>query len=55
MSKEEALAYCYKHRDEYIRDHDSIVEGTEQFECLITILEAGTITPDQISDYGMEF
>lgn len=55
MTKEEAIDYCYRHRDEYIRDASSIDEGIEQFECLIVILEDGVITPDQLSEYGMEY
>lgn len=55
MNKEEALEYCYDHRDDYIRDFDSIDEGIRQFDCLISILESDTITPDQIADYGMDY
>lgn len=55
MTKEEALEYCYKHRDQYIRDADSINEGIRQFDCLISILEDGTIKPEQLPEYGMEY
>ena len=55
MTKEEAINYCYKHREEYIRDFDSVDEGIRQFDCLISILESGTITPDQLPEYGMEY
>jgi hypothetical protein len=54
MTKSEALDYCYDHRDEFIRGFDSVDEGIDQFNCLITILESGTIDPDEIFDYGME-
>ncbi len=55
MNKKEALDYCEKHRNEYIRGFESIGEGTRQYDCLITILEEDTITPDELSDYGMDF
>lgn len=55
MTKEEAVSYCYKHRDEYIKDTGSIDDGIRQFDCLISILEDGTIRPDQLAEYGMEY
>ena len=55
MKVTEALEYCYKYRDEFIRDFDSIDEGIEQFDGLIVLLDSGTIKPDEIADYGMEF
>lgn len=55
MTKNEALEYCYKHKDQYIRDFDSIAEGIRSFDCLIAIIEEDTITPDQIKDYGMDY
>jgi len=55
MTKEEAINYCYNHRDEYIRDSENIDQGIRQFDCLIACLESGTITPEQLPDYGMEY
>ena len=55
MTLSEALDYCYDHEDDFIRDFDSISEGTRQFECLITILEYETIKPVDLPDYGMDF
>lgn len=55
MNKQEAVNYCYENRDKFVHSFESIDEGVRQFECLVTILESGTITPDEISDYGMEF
>lgn len=55
MTKEEAVSYCYKHRDQFIRDSESIDAGIRQFDCLIVILEEGTITPEELSDYGMDY
>lgn len=56
MNKEEALEYCYKHEKEYKSDLYACGEdGDEMFACLITILESGTITPDQLKDYGMDY
>jgi len=55
ISKEEAIAYCEEHRDEYIRDSDSVDEGIRQYDCLIVILEDGTIKPNEIAAYRMNF
>ena len=55
MNKDEAIAYCYLHRDEYIRDSGSIDEGSRGFDCLISILESDTIKPDQLAEYGMKY
>jgi len=55
MNKEEAIAYCYRHKDQYIRDADSIDEGIRQFDCLVSILESDTISPDQLAEYGMDY
>ena len=54
MTKSEALEYCWEHRNEFIRDSESVDEGIRQFDCLISLLEYGTISPDEIGDYGME-
>jgi hypothetical protein len=55
MTRDEAIQYCYEHKDEYIRDFDSISEGRRQFDCLIEILEHGTIQPSELPQYGMDF
>lgn len=55
MTIKEALDYCYKHRDEYIKDFDSVDDGVRQFDCLIVIVEDGTIKPEQLSEYGMDY
>ena len=56
MSKEEALSYCYKHRNQYISDlYAAGEDGVEQFDCLIGILESGTIKPSELPEYGMDY
>lgn len=56
MTLQEALDYCYKHEHQYISDMEAAGErGQRAFDCLITILEEGTITPDQLKDYGMDY
>lgn len=52
-SKDEAISFCYENRDKYIRQMDSIDEGVEQFDCLISILEGDTISVTDLPDYGM--
>ncbi len=53
MDKEQALAFCYRNRDEYIKGFERVDEGLRQFDCLVALLEDGTVTPDQLGDYGM--
>ena len=56
VTKEEALEYCYKHQREYEADnYTDNRSGAELFECLIAILEDGTILPSELADYGMEY
>jgi len=56
MTKEEAIEYCYKHRNEYLRDAYGCGEdGIEQFDCLVSCLESGHIKPDELAKYGMEY
>ncbi len=55
LTKAEALDYCYKHKNEYIKDFDSVSEGIRAFDCLIEILESGTIKPSQLPEYGMDY
>ena len=55
MTKEEALIYCYKHKDEYIRDFDNIAEGIRAFECLISNLEEEITLPSELASYGMDY
>lgn len=58
MTKDEAVQYCYRHKKEFIRDAiDADIdpsEATEQFDCLIEILD-GCILPSQLPDYGMDY
>lgn len=56
MTKEEALDYCYKHRDEFISDSFAGGDnGVRQFDCLISILEDDVISPSELADYGMDY
>jgi hypothetical protein len=56
MTKEEAVKYCYKHRNQFISDlYAAGEDGNEQFDCLISILESGTIKPSELPDYGMDY
>lgn len=53
MTKEEALEYCYMHRKQYI--HDAVEDGERLFDCLIYILEEGSIQPKDLPNYGMDY
>ena len=56
MTVEEALRYCYQHENEYKADaYSSGEDGCRQFDCLIEILESGTIQPKELPDYGMNY
>lgn len=56
MTKDEAIKYCYQHEHDYIAEMESCGEnGRRQFDCLIEILESGTIQPENLPDYGMDF
>jgi hypothetical protein len=55
MTIEEAIDYCYEHKNDYIKDCDDVSEGMEQFECLISCLESGHINPTELPDYGMKY
>lgn len=56
MTKEEALAYCYKHERQFKADAYAAGEdGERQFDCLIEILEGETIQPKDLPGYGMDY
>ena len=55
MTKNEAVDYCYRHKEEYIRGSETVHAGIRSFYCLIAILEDGTIQPSELADYGMEY
>lgn len=46
----EALQYCYAHEKQYVSETDR-----RTFDCLITIVETGTIKPAQLPEYGMDY
>jgi len=56
MTKEEAINYCLKHRNEFLAEaYESGEDGLGQYECLISCLEEGRIDPEELVDYGMDF
>lgn len=56
MTKQEAIDYCYLHENEYKADlYAGGEDGNEQFNCLIVCLESGTIKPEELVDYGMDY
>lgn len=56
MTKQEALDYCYLHENEYKADaYSSGDDGCKQFDCLISCLESGTIKPEELAQYGMDY
>lgn len=57
MPKDDLLSYCYKHKKQYIFDSsDDVNEGIEQFECLIDLVEDGTVSSmEELAEYGMDY
>lgn len=55
--KDELLDYCYKYESTFISDlYDNGEEGREQFNCLIMLIQDGTITSkEQLKEYGMDY
>lgn len=52
MTEAEAVAYCYRHEDQYLKDMGK--GGQRQFDCLIELLESGT-SPATLPEYGMDY
>ena len=49
MTKEEALSYCYENENKFKADaYKSNENGQRQFDCLIEIIESGTIEPKEL-------
>lgn len=56
MEVKEALDYCYRHKNAFLSDMYAAGEdGNRQFGCLIECLESGTIKPEELADYGMDY
>lgn len=56
MTKDELLSYCYSHKNDYIFDSGDVDEGVRMFECLIGLVEDGTVSSmEELADYGMEY
>ncbi len=56
MTTSDLLSYCYANREEYIRSFDSINEGVRLYDCLVDLVEDGTVSSmEELADYGMEF
>jgi len=53
-TKAEIMAWVYKVENvrEFYENFDSISEGNRQYECFLSLVQDGTITPDEFDDYG---
>ena len=56
------VEYCWTHRERYIRDsleprdRDRFDEAIEDFDCLVGMVEDGTVTTmEELFDYGMDY
>jgi hypothetical protein len=54
MSKDDAIAYCTRHRDRYVRGFGNLSEGARSYKCLLMLLESETIKPQHLPVYGMD-
>ena len=55
--KDKLLDYCYKYKSKFIADlYESDEEGQEQFDCLIMLIQDGTINSiEELKEYGMDY
>jgi len=55
MTREQMLSFCWKHKDEFIRDYDKTSEGIRSFDCLISLVEDESFpfTPLDLHKHGM--
>jgi len=53
VSKEDLAEFCEKNRDAYIRGFDSIDDGLRQWDCLIYLVESGSVDAASAHEHGM--
>lgn len=53
-SREWFYAKVWPHKDDYIHGFDKISEGIRQWECLEELCLTGTVTAENIGQYGIE-
>lgn len=51
---EKLLSKIYPQKDEYIRSFETISEGRRAWECLVAIVEDGTVTLENLPEYGID-
>lgn len=51
---EKLLAKIYPQKDEYIRSFEKISEGVRAWDCLVDLVEDGTITLEGLPEYGID-
>lgn len=50
------IDYCFKNRLEIIKENDDMgLDGTKAFKCIIDGLNRGTLRPEKLSAYGVEY
>jgi hypothetical protein len=54
MNKEQTIEWVEddKNADEYIRGFDSVREGKRAYDCLVELVNDGTVTAEQLPEYG---
>jgi hypothetical protein len=48
------LEKIYPQKDEYMRSFDTVSEGVRAWECLVSIVEDGTIQLNDLPEYGID-
>jgi hypothetical protein len=56
MTQQDALNYCYQHKNEYVSDLRDLFTYTEEdFLNLTNRVRRGEIKPHKIKDFGMDY
>jgi hypothetical protein len=51
---EKILSQMYSQEEEYIRSFDKVSEGIDAWNCLVHIVSDGTVSLEQLPDYGID-
>lgn len=52
-SSQKLINDIYSQKDEYIKSFETIKEGIRAWDCLIACIESGTVTVENIEEYGI--
>jgi hypothetical protein len=55
MSKQEAINYCHRHKQEFVAIFKDSNQGEKDFDSLIIRVEEGDVSPWELPQYNMYF